>query len=99
MAGIDHRKRFARLWHPVAREDRDAFCGHEHFRIKPKVTGKGFVQPDEARCGDGGGRQTRKQALRQPRVAVIEGKDVSCFSWGEHFVSRKGRQIVGAGIH
>ena len=71
----------------------------EHFGIKPKVPGKCFIQPDEARCGDGGGWQTRKQALRQPGVAVIEGKDVSCFSWGEHFVSRKGRQIVGAGNH
>ena len=57
------------------------------------MPGECFIQPDEARCGDGGGRQTRKQALRQPRVAVIEGKDVSCFSWGEHFVSRKGGRL------
>jgi hypothetical protein len=97
VAGIGHGERLARKWDAVAREYRDAFRRGEFIGIEPKVPGERFIQPDEARRDDGGGRQTRKQALRQPRVAVVEGEDVSCFSWGEHFVFRKNRQIVGAG--
>ena len=51
----------------------------KHGGIEPEVPGERFVQPDEAGRGDGGGWQTRKEALRQPRVAVVEGKDVRWF--------------------
>src|SRR6185436_15735589 len=88
VAGIGHGERLTRLWHPVAREDRNAFFRLEHFGIKPKAPGKCFVHPDEARCGDGRGWQTRKQALRQARVAVIEGKGVRRFR-NEHFRVRE----------
>jgi hypothetical protein len=64
VAGIGHGERLARVRHAVAREHCDAFCRHEHFGIKPKVPGECFIQPDEARCGDGRGLQARKQALR-----------------------------------
>jgi hypothetical protein len=74
VAGIGHGERLARKWDAVAREYRDAFRRGEFIGIEPKVPGERFIQPDEARRDDGGGRQTRKQALRQPRVAVSKGK-------------------------
>ena len=55
--------------------------------IEPEVSGELVVQPNEAGRGDGGGRQARKEPLRQPRVAVVERKDVRCFGWCEHFIS------------
>ena len=87
VAGIGHGERFARLGHAVAREDRHAFGRSKLRGIEPEVPGELVVQPDEARRGDGRRRQARKEALRQARVAVVEGKEVDCFGLLQHSIS------------
>lgn len=86
VTSIGHGDGRAELGHSVAREHGDALRGGKLFGAEPKLPGKVLITPDEARRGNGSGRQTCEEALRQLRVAVVEGKDVSCFGWGGHCV-------------
>ena len=72
VAGIGHREGFAELWHRIPRRKSRRLPARRALGIEPKVSGELVVQPDEAGRGDGGGRQARKEPLRQPRVAVVE---------------------------
>ena len=76
VAGIGHGERLAELGHPVARKDRHALGRRKQSGIEPELAGEILVQPNEAGRSDGRRRQTRKEPLRQPRVAVVEGKNV-----------------------
>ena len=79
VAGIGHGQRFAELGHGVAGKDGDTLRRGKPGGIEPELSCERLVQPDEAGRSDGGRRQTRKEPLRQPRVAVVKGKDVRWF--------------------
>ena len=79
MAGIGHGQRFAELGYGVAGKDGDTLRRGKPGGIEPELSCERLVQPDEEGRGDGGRRQTRKEPLRQPRVAVVKGKDVRWF--------------------
>jgi hypothetical protein len=86
VAGIGHGEGLAEVGHRVARKHRDARGRGKLEGIEPELSGELLIQSDQPGRGNGGGRQARKEPLRQPRVAVVEGKSVSCFGWCEHFI-------------
>ena len=87
VAGISHGEWLASLGHRlparIATPSGVASC----TGIEPEMPGERFVQPHQTGRSDRGGRKPRKKSVGQTRVAVIEGKNVSCFGWCEHFIS------------
>ena len=55
-------------------KNRCAFACIQRIRVEPELLGQRMIEPDQSRLGYGLRRQGDMEALRQPRIAVVEGK-------------------------
>ncbi len=71
--GIGHGKRLGASGHTVSGEDLGTFA-LEHGDVGPEFLGERLVELDQPGLRDGRRLDARKELLRQPRIAVVEGK-------------------------
>ena len=93
MARIGHRERIGALRNSVACEDSDSFGRGKRGRIEIELQRKLLVQPHKLRRGDLRRSKPRIEALRKPRIAVVEGKKMNRFCF-----CQKRRSTVGASL-
>jgi hypothetical protein len=78
VASISHGERFASRGHAVSREDLHTLRCSKLPRIEPEMPGELLVQSNQTRRSDGYGAKSRKESIRQARVAIVECKEIDC---------------------
>jgi hypothetical protein len=74
VASVGHREGGGALRYPVACEDRNALRRGKGSGVKIEVRRELFVQPYKTRRRDAHRSEPRIEALRELRIAVVEGK-------------------------